>query len=325
MRRREFIASLSAAAALRASNARAQQNGRLPTIGFLAAGTVSRYGQWIAAFTRRLHELGWDEGRTIAIEYRFSDGRNDRDAEFASEFARLKVDIIVTVGGATLAAKQATSSIPIVFAVATDPLAGGLVTSLAHPGGNVTGSSLESSDLAGKRLEFLHAVLPNLRRLAVIANSTYPATMQEMHEVEAGARTLGFEALAFPIKQAADIAPAFDAFKDRADALYVVGDPLTSSSHVRINTLALGARLPTMLGYHELVEAGGLMSYGPNFSDLFRRAAEITDKILRGTKPGDIPVEQPTKFELIVNLTTARALGLKIPESFLSLADEVIE
>jgi putative ABC transport system substrate-binding protein len=324
MRRRDFVTLLGGAAAWPLA-AHAQQGSRLPTIGFLATGTATTYGPWIVAFARRLHELSWDEGRNIAIEYRFADGLSERNAEIAAEFVRLKVDVILTVGGAALAAKQVTSTIPIVFAVATDPLGGGLVGSLAHPGGNVTGLSLESIDLSGKRLDLLRTVTPNLHRLAVIANGAYAATMQEMHEVEAAAKALDLEAITFPIMKAADIVPAFEAFRGRADALYVVADPLTSGSRVRINILAVGARLPTMHGFRELVEAGGLMSYGPNFPNMFRRAAEYVDKILRGTKPGDIPVEQPTRFETIVNLTTAKAIGLNIPESFLSLADEVIE
>ena len=196
---------------------------------------------------------------------------------------------------------------------------------MAHPGENLTGSSLEASDLASKRLEYLRAVVPNLHRLAVIGNAVYPGAVQETHEVEAGASKLGIEAMTFGIKQAADIGPAFDAFKGSADALYVVGDPITNGNRVRINILAVAARLPTMLGFREPVEAGGLMSYGPDFKELFRRAATYADKILRGTNPGNIPVEQPTKFELVVNLTTAKALGLNIPESFLTLADQVIE
>jgi putative ABC transport system substrate-binding protein len=323
--RRKFISMLGGASVAWPLAARAQQAGKLPTIGFLATGTATIYGQWITAFTQRLHELGWSEGRTIAIEYRFADGHSERNAEIAAELVRLKVDVIVTVGAAALAAKQATSVIPIVFAVSTDPIGSGLVSSLARPGGNVTGSSLEATDLAGKRLELLREVAPNLRRLAIIANASYPATVHEMQEVEAAARALGVEAATFEIKRAEDISPAFDALKGRADALYVVSDPLTSGNRARISTLALSARLPTMHGFRELVEAGGLISYGPNLPDLWRRAADFVDKILRGTKPGDIPVEQPTKFELVINLTTAKALGLTIPESFLSRADEVIE
>ena len=305
--------------------ARAQQPAKLPTIGFLGAATPSAWGQWVAAFVQRLRELGWIEGRTVAIEYRWAEGRNERYAEIAAEFVRLKVDVIVTTGTARLAAKQATSVIPIVFALAPDPLGSGLVASLARPGGNVTGLSLQSTDLAGKRSSSCARFVPGLRRLAIMANVDYPAAVLEMGEVQATARTLGLEVDTFEIRRAEDIAPAFEALKGRADALYVVTDPLVNANRIRINTLALGARLPTMHSLREYVEAGGLMSYGPNFPDLLRRAADFVDKILRGTKPADIPVEQPTKFDLVINLTTAKALGLEVPPTLLARADEVIE
>ena len=311
MKRREFITLLGGAAAAWPLAARAQQPAKLPTIGFLGASTPSAESQWAAAFVQRLRELGWIEGRTVAIEYRWAEGRSERFAEIAAEFVRLKVDVIVTAGtAAVLAAKQATSVIPIVFAAAGDPVGTGLVASLARPGGNVTGLSIQATDLAGKRLELLREVVPGLRRLAIMANVGYPAAVLEMGEVQAAARTLGLEVATLEIRRAEDIAPAFEALKGRADALYVCADPLVTTNRIRINTLALGARLPTMHGVREYVEAGGLMSYGPNFPDLFRRAADYVDKILRGAKPADIPVEQPTKFDLVINLTTAKALGL---------------
>jgi putative ABC transport system substrate-binding protein len=272
-----------------------------------------------------LRDLGWIEGRTVAIEYRWGEGHTERIAEFVSEFVGLKVDVIVTHGAPNVvAAKQATSVIPIVFAVATDPIGSGFVASLARPGGNMTGLSVQAPDLAGKRLELLRDVVPGLRRLAIMADVD-PGTALEMGEVQAAARTLGIEVTSLNIARAGEIAPAFDALKDRVDALYVCAVPLVNTNRVRINTLALAARLPTMHGFREAVASGALMSYGPNFADLFRRAGEYVDKILRGTKPGDIPVEQPTKFDLVVNLGTAKALGLTIPESFLLRADEVIE
>ena len=194
-----------------------------------------------------------------------------------------------------------------------DPVGSGLVASLARPGGNVTGLSMQSADLAGKRLALLREVVPGLRRLAIMANVDYPFAVLEMDEVQAAARTLGLDVATFEIRRAEDIAPAFEALKGRAEALYVVGDALVITHRIRINTLALAARLPTMFVLREFVEAGGLMSYGPNFADLFRRAADYVDKILRGAKPGDIPVEQPTKFDLVINLTTAKALGLDVP------------
>ena len=326
MRRREFITLLGGAAAAWPLAARAQQPAKLPTIGFLGASTPSAQSQWVAAFVQRLRELGWIEGRTVAIEYRWAEGRSERFAEIAAEFVRLKVDVIVTAGtAAVLAAKQATSVIPIVFAVAGDPVGSGLVASLARPGGNVTGLSIQATDLAGKRLELLREVVPGLRRLAIMANVGNPGAVLEMGEVQAAARTLGLEVATLEIRRAEDIAPAFEALKGRADALYVCADPLVITNRIRINTLALGARLPTMHGIREYVEAGGLMSYGPNFPDLFRRAADYVDKILRGAKPADIPVEQPTKFDLVINLTTAKALGLDVPPTLLARADEVIE
>jgi putative ABC transport system substrate-binding protein len=275
---------------------------------------------------QRLRELGWLEGRTVAIEYRWAEGRNERAAEIAAEFVRLKVDVIVTQGTpSVIAAKQATSVIPIVFAAVGDPVGSGLVASLSRPGGNVTGLSTQQTDTASKRIELFREMVPGLRRLAIIGNVGNPAVELELSEVRSTARALGLEATAFELRRAEDIARAFDALKGRADALYVCGDPLVFTNRIRVNTLAQGARLPTMYFLGEYVEAGGLMSYGPSVPDLYRRTADFVDKILRGAKPGDIPVEQPTKFDLIINLTTAKALGLTIPETFLLRADEVIE
>jgi ABC-type uncharacterized transport system substrate-binding protein len=325
MRRRDVITLIGSAAAWPLA-ARAQQPAKLPTIGYLGANTPSVESQRIAAFVQRLRELGWIEGRTFAIEVRWAEARNERFAEIAAEFVRLKVDVIVTAGTATVVtAKQATSVIPIVFAVAGDPVSTGLVATLARPGGNVTGLSLQTTDLVGKRLELLREVVPGLGRLAIMANIGTPLAVLEMREVQATARTLGFEIATSEIRRAEDITPAFDALKGRADALYVVADPLVTTNRIRINTLALGARLPTIHGQQGNVEAGGLMSYGANFPDLYRRAANYVDKILRGAKPADIPVEQPTRFDLVINLATAKALGLDIPPTLLARADEVIE
>jgi len=321
--RRKFLATLGGAAAWPLA-ARAQQAAKLPIIGFLASTSASHQSQWVAAFGQRLRELGWIDGRTARIEVRWAEGRPERFAEIAVEFVRLKVDVIVTVGGAVLAAKQATSVIPIVFGAASDPLGMGLVASLARPGGNVTGLSVQASDLASKRLELLREVVHGLRRLAILVNVDYPAAVLEMREAQAAARTLGLEVTTLEIRRAEDIVPGFEALKGPVDALYICPDPVLAAHRVRINTLANVARLPTITDFREFVEAGSLMSYGPSLPDLFRRAADYVDKILRGTKPGDIPVEQPTKFDLVINLTTAKALGLTIPESFLSRADEVI-
>jgi putative tryptophan/tyrosine transport system substrate-binding protein len=325
LKRREFITLVVGAAAWPLT-ARAQQAGKLPTIGFLGSSTPSAMSQWVAAFVRRLRDLGWIEGRTIAIEYRWAEGRSASAEEIAAEFVRLKVDIIVTSGTPqVLAAKQATAVIPIVFAAAGDPVDTGLVASLARPGGNVTGLSMQETDVAGKKIELLREVVLNLHSLVIIGNVGNPLAVLEMREVQAAGSTLGLEVATPEIRRAEDIAPAFDAFKGRADALYVTPDALVSTNRVRINTLVLAARLPTMHGDRDYVEMGGLMSYGPNFRDLFRRAADYVDKILRGAKPADIPVEQPTKFDLVINLTTAKALGLTIPAMLLARANEVIE
>jgi putative tryptophan/tyrosine transport system substrate-binding protein len=326
VRRREFITLVGNAAVAWPLAARAQQAGKLPIIGFLGSNTPATQKRWNDAFVQRLRELGWIEGRTVAIEYRWAEGRNERYAEIAAEMVRLKVDVIVTSGGAaSLAAKQATAVIPIVFAAAGDPVGTGLVASLARPGSNVTGLSLQQPDFAGKRLELLREVVPGLRRLAMLANIGSLGSVLAMDEAQAAARTLGLEVVTLEIRRVEDIAPAFEALKGRAQALYVASDPLLNANRIRINTFALGARLPTMYEFRDYVDAGGLMSYGPNFPDLFRRAGDFVDKILRGRKPADIPVEQPTKFDLVINLTTAKAIGLTIPELFLSRADEVIE
>ena len=325
MRRREFITLLGGTAAWPVA-ARAQQTAKLPTIGFLGPNTPSLDSRRVGAFVQRLRELGWTEDRNVAIEYRWAEGRTERLAEFAAEFVRLKVDVIVTSATPpVIAAKQATSVIPIVFAAVGDPVGTGIVNSLARPGGNATGLSIQATDLAGKRLELLHEVVPGLRRLAIMANPGAPPAVLEMAEAQTTARALGLEVVASEIRRPEDIAAAFEAFKGRAEALYVCNDPLVTTNRTRINTLASGMRLPTMYNVREFVEAGGLMSYGPNFLDLFRRAADFADKILRGAKPSDIPVEQPTKFELVINLKTAKALGLTIPPTMIGRADEVIE
>lgn len=322
MRRRDFIRVIGGIAAAWPLAARAQQ-AKLPTIGFL--GTVKQSAWPIEAFDKRLRELGWIEGQTITIEYRWAEGSGERITAFVAEFVRTKVDVIVTGGNAVSAAKQATSTIPIVFAVAVDPVGSGFVDSLARPGSNVTGLSLQSPELVGKRLELLRTTVPGQRRLAVMANVGYPAAKHELAQVQAAAEALGFEVVVLEIRRAEDIKPAFDNLKDRADVLYVADDALVASNTDRINTLALGARLPTLFGTRRGTQAGSLLSYGPSLPDLFRRAAELVDKILHGTKPSDIPVEEPSKFELVINLKTAAVLGIEVPHSLLVLADEVIE
>jgi putative ABC transport system substrate-binding protein len=325
IRRREFITLLGSAGAAWPIAARAQQPSKLPTIGFLGAATASAWHPWTAVFVQRLGELGWIEGRTVAIEYRWAEGRPERYAEIAAQFVRRKVDVVVTVESAASAVKQATSVIPIVFALANDPVEGGLVASLSRPGGNVTGLSIQGTDLAGKRSELLREIRPDLRRLAILANVGHRESVLEMDQVQATVRSLGIEVAKLEIRRAEDISPAFESLKGQADALYVVASALIAANRTRIITFALSARLPTSFNTREYVEAGALMSYGPNFLDQFRRTAEIVDKILRGAKPADIPIEQPTKFDLVINLSTAKALDLDIPTTLLARADEVIE
>jgi putative ABC transport system substrate-binding protein len=324
MRRREFIMLFGGVAAW-PMTVRAQQPGKLPIIGVLGS-TPAAFSHWLPALLQRLRELGWIENRTIAIEYRWTEGHNELYARLAMELVRLKVDVIVAVGSpAIVAAKQATTVIPIVFPIASDPVGDRLVASLARPGGNITGLSNEQPDLAGKPLEILRELVPGLSRLGYIANANNPTAMGNVREIEATAAKLALQITPLNIKSAQDVAPAMETLKGRAQALYVVGDPLTADNQIQINTLALAARLPTMHGSRNYVESGGLLSYGPNYSDLFRRAGDYVDKILKGAKPADIPVEQPTRIELVVNLKTAKAIGLTIPESFLLRADEIIE
>jgi putative tryptophan/tyrosine transport system substrate-binding protein len=323
VRRRAFVAALGGAIAWPVA-ANAQQAGRLPIIGFLGADPTL-FAPWAAAFVARLRELGWIDGRNVAIEYRWSEGRTERYGEIAAEFVSKKVDVIVTVGSAVPSVRQATTTIPIVFAVAIDPVRSGLVASLAQPGGNVTGLSLQAANLAGKRLEVLRELIPQLRRLAIIFNGGNSQTVLEMSDTEAAARELNFNVALLEVRSMQDIAPVFEKLNSQADALYVVVDQLIVTNYNRILTFALSARLPMVYGTRDFVRSGGLMSYGPSYVDLFRRTGDYVHRILQGAKPGDMPVEQPTRFELVLNLTTARALGLRVSEKFLLRVDEVIE
>ena len=325
MQRRDFIALFGVAAAWPVM-ATEQQTAKLPTLGFLGSSNPSAMRPWIAAFVQRLVELGWADGRTLAIDYRFAEGRSGRYTEIVNDFVRQKVDVIVTYGTPpTKAAKEATAVIPIVFAAAADPVATGLVAGLARPGGNITGLSLQQSDIVGKKLELLGEVLGHFQKLAVAGNVVNPGSVLEIKEVTTAASKLGFDIITLEFRRAEDIAPAFDALNGRAEALYVSTDPLVLSNVDRINALALDARLPTIYNGKEYLASGGLLSYGPNYPDLFRHAADFVDKILRGAKPADMPVEQPTKFDLVINIRTAKALGLTIPATLLARADEVIE
>jgi putative tryptophan/tyrosine transport system substrate-binding protein len=326
MRRREFIARLGSTAAWPLA-ARAQQGERVRRIGVMISVANNALGQArFKAFQQGLERLGWTDGRNLAIEVRWSEGRAERYAEITAEFVRLKVDVIVTTATLpTILAKEATQVIPIVFIGAADPVATGLVGSLAHPSGNVTGLSNQSRDIASKRVEMLRQLVPGLRRVAILGNTDNAANVLEMREVQAAANTLGLDVVRLEIRRAEEIASALEPLKGPALALYVVIDAVTNANALRINTFALAARLPTMHGTRESVEAGGLLSYGADFLEVYRHSASLVDKILRGTKPGDIPVEQPTRFNLVINLTTAKALGLTIPETLLATADEVIQ
>lgn len=297
----------------------------MPLIGFLGTTSQSTWSQQVAAFEQRLSELGWIPGRTITIDYRWTEGRNEQAPAIAEAFVARKVDIIVAGGNAVAAAKRATTSIPIVFPVAVDPVGSGFVDNLSRPGGNVTGLSLQGPDVAGKRLELLRQMIPGLRRLAIMVDVGYPAANKEFAECQTAARALGLEVTVLELRSPEDIATAFDSLHGNAEALYVVADAMTNAGHARIVTLALAARLPTMFGTSDLIGAGGLMAYGPSVAALFRRTGDYVDKILHGTKPGDIPVEQPTKFDLVINLKTAKALRLAVPPTLLALADGVIE
>jgi len=325
MHRRDVI-GLFGVTAMWPLAALAQPLAKTPTIGFLGASSRDIAAPWVSAFVKRLNELGWIEGRTVIIEYRWAEARADLYNEIAAEFSNRKVDVIVTWASApTLAAKRATSTIPVVFAAQMDPVGAGIVASLAQPGGNVTGMSIQQTDTVGKRIELLREVIPKLARLGVLANASAPGAMIESREVSETARRLGLEVTRIEIKQAEEIIAALKSFKSQADALYVATDPLIFTDRVRINAIAQSERLPTIYGGREYVEAGGLMSYGPNWTDLFKRAAEQVNKILRGTKPTEIPVEQPTRFDLVINQKTAKALGLDLPAALLARADEVIE
>jgi len=325
VRRRDFITLVGGAAAWPVV-AWAQQARHVPIIGYVAPTNPLMPSRSTGAFLQRLRELGWIEGQTITIESRWAAGRPERLDEIAAEFVRLKVDLIVTSStNDSIVMKQVAPQIPMVFAVSGDPVAAGLVASLARPGGNVTGLSLQSPDSAGKRIQLLREIVPGLHRLAILANPSSPNFMLEVSEAQAAARTFGLDVTTSEMRQTADVKSAFELLKSRADALYIVPDPLANTNRILIGTLALGARLPMMCGFREFVEAGCLMSYGPNLPDLYRRAAEFADKILRGAKPSDIPVEQPTKFDLVLNLTTAKALGLIVPPTLLVIVDEVIE
>ena len=323
LRRRDILAGLLCAGAWPLA-ARAQAPGK--TIAMLGAATPTAWGPMVTSFEERLRELGWIDGRTATVVYRWAEGDSSRYAGIAAELVAMKVDVIVTVGSAAATVMRAISTIPIVLAAAVDPVASGFVQSLAHPGGNVTGLSLQSSEIGNKRLEILREAIPGLNHLAVMANAGYAGSARESAAVQETARKLGLTADALDIRRADDIAPAIHSMKDRAKALYICTDSLVVSNWPKINAAAREANVATMWGAREWIRTdGGFMSYGPNESSQFRQAADYVDKILKGANPADLPVAQPTKIDLAVNLKTAKALGISIPETFLLRADEVIE
>jgi len=324
MKRREFIMLISGAAAAWPIAAHSQQAETIHTIGLLSAGSG---GPELEVFDDALRELGWIEGKNVAFERRYAENRLERLPEFAADLVRLKVDVIVAFGTlAPLAAKRATSTIPIVMAAAGDPLGSGLVASLAQPGGNVTGMSLMAPDLGGKRLDLLKEVLPRVSRVAVLWNAANPYAALVFKETEAAGQTLGIEVQSLEVRGPDDFDGAFEAARrQHLDALVTVEDPLTFTYRELIADFAARHQLPSLHGLREYVAVGGLMSYGADLTDLFRRAAGYVDKIFKGAKPADLPVQQPTKFELVINLKTAKALGLSIPTTLLATADEVIQ
>ena len=324
MDRRAFISAL-AAGALTPAIAGAQQAGKVYRIGYLSlrSGPAAQD----EALRRGLRELGYIEGRTIAIEYRWAAWKDERLPELAAELVRLKVDVIVAA--ATLAAeavKRATSTIPIVITGVGDPVGSGLISSLARPGGNITGLAVMSSELAGKRLQILHELLPRATRVAVLAHRRVSTTPLLTDEMRAAAQQAGVQLVVQEVNEAADLPAAFAAMqRERAQALVVQLSPLTTDHRQRVAELAAQHRLPAMYYNRDFVDAGGLVSYGPNLVEIYHRAAFYVDKILKGAKPSDLPVEQPTRFELVINLKTAKALGITIPQSILFRADHVIQ
>jgi len=327
MRRRDFIKGIAGLATAWPLGARAEQTAKLPSLGFLTAGSPGSGSLGLPALLEGLRQLGWIESKTIVIEYRYAENRNDRLPELAAELVRLNVDVIVAAGTlAPLAAKHATTTIPIVMTSAGDPLGTNLIASLARPGGNVTGLSLMSPDLAGKRLELLMKIVPQLERVAVIWNAANPYPAEVFRETENAARQMKIEVQSLEVRMPNDIDNALEAdVLKKANALITVEDPLTQNYRKQIADFAVMHRLPALSGLRGYVDAGGLVSYGPDLANLYRRAAGYVDKILKGAKPSDLPVEQPTKFELVINLKTAKTLGLTVPQTLLVAADEVIE
>jgi putative tryptophan/tyrosine transport system substrate-binding protein len=324
MKRREFLLLMGGVAVVSTSAAYGQQSAKPPVVGFIVAGTQASHGAWVTAFAHRLSELGWTDGRNVKIEYRWAAGDVGQTTQFAAEFVQRRVDVIVTSAYGVVAAKQATSTIPIVSAAFGDAVDNGIVKSLARPGGNVTGLTIQPAELSSKRLELLRDIIPNVRRLAALVN-THVVGAQEVIAIQTACAKLNLDANVLDVQTAEDIEAMMATLAGNTDALYVYSEPLTNANRDKIIKAATSAKIPTIFGFREFVDAGGLISYGPSFIDLFARAAEYTDKILRGAKPADLPVQQPVKFDLIINLKAAKALGLSISETVLTRADEVIE
>jgi putative ABC transport system substrate-binding protein len=305
----------------------AQQPTKVPRIGYLSPGTSARPPASFEAFRRGLHDLGYVEGKNIVIKHLFAEGKHDQLPRLAAELVNLKVDLMVVVGGqAAEAARQATNSIPIVFTLVNDPIEAGLVASLARPGGNITGLSSVSQDLSGKRLELLKEAIPKASRVAVMYDPGDPAKIVEFKETQTAAALLRVQLQALEVRSPDEFDSAFKAAtRAKAGALLVLPTSILISNQKQIAELAVKNRLPTMFAYGQLMEAGGLMSYGPDYTDLNRRAASYVDKILKGSKPADLPVEQPMKFEFVINLKTAKLIGVTIPQSVLYRADRVIK
>jgi putative tryptophan/tyrosine transport system substrate-binding protein len=301
------------------------QSSKVRTIGFLGTASPAVWKDWVAAFEGRIRALGWIEGRTISIRYRWAAGNLDQYREIAEEFVRENVDVIVTSGAGAFVIREVSAVIPIVFTVDIAPLASGLVQNLARPGRNLTGNSLQAADAASKRIAIARELMPNLQRMAVMGNVSYPATASELDQVEKAARQLGVDTVRREVRRAEDIPGAFEKLKGEVEAVYVAVEPLAISRRDEINGLALSLGLPTISGTRDFTAAGGLMAYGPNFPALFARSADLVDKILRGANAGEIPVEQPTKFDFVINLKTAKAINLEVPTTLLMRADEVIE
>jgi putative tryptophan/tyrosine transport system substrate-binding protein len=321
MRRREFIALLGSAAL--PPSAYAQQ---VRTIGLLGSGSEAAQKEWTAAFVQRIAQLGWTEGGNLKIVYRWAEGHNERFADMAADLVKQNVDLILTHNTVpTLTVKRATASIPIVFATAGDPVGSGIVASLSRPGGNLTGLSGQAPDTAGKRIELLRELVPGLERLGVLTEAGNVYAALDVKEVEHAAQSFGIQVEILEVRSGDDINLAVSSLKDRAQALYVLPIPVFFANREQISTGSLAAKLPTMYVIREYVQAGGLISYGPNWPSMWRRAADLVSKVLSGTKPGDIPIEQPTQFDLVINSRTAKALGLTVSPSLLARANEVIE